>query len=399
MIVHNRQIMRGYFYLGFVLMILLLPSVPAEPESAIELELVDSLEDVDIGINAGKVSPDGLSVMLVGKDGYAHRISAYNPEDRSQDVQLDSNRNADFQDVAWHPGGKTALLTGDLGMALRYTVETHGISTVNGSGALLGLNMTAVEWRAAGDFAYFGAVDGSVWKFSEGSGMQKLSDTRDSPISDISCHRNQNICVFTTLSDGMAVISTFDQVTFLSGTIGETWIGVDCADPTLNECVGFASGKKTQAVRLDMNDPSQSTMRAIGELSSLTGEFTGVSRAHDGTTIVHMTPFSTIRQQPLITEAFVQILPEDAIAWDAVVSGRSIEFVWENAHQEGFIITSFGNIISFEPISDVEKMDMVSLVVVIAVTISVPGVVLGLIYMNSPYLQKKYLQLRGLKKK
>jgi hypothetical protein len=112
-----------------------------------------------------------------------------------------------------------------------------------------------------------------------------------------------------------------------------------------------------------------------------------------------MTPFSTIRQQPLITEAFVQILPEDAIAWDAVVSGRSIEFVWENAHQEGFIITSFGNIISFEPISDVEKMDMVSLVVVIAVTISVPGVVLGLIYMNSPYLQKKYLQLRGLKKK
>jgi len=36
---------------------------------------------------------------------------------------------------------------------------------------------------------------------------------------------------------------------------------------------------------------------------------------------------------------------------------------------------------------------------VIAVTISVPGVVLGLIYMNSPYLQKKYLQLRGLKKK
>ena len=156
--------MRGYFYLGFVLMILLLPSVPAEPESAIELELVDSLEDVDIGINAGKVSPDGLSVILVGKDGYAHRISAFNPEDRSQDVQLDSNRNADFQDVAWHPGGKTALLTGDLGMALRYTVETHGISTVNGSGALLGLNMTAVEWRAAGDFAYFGAVDGSVWK-------------------------------------------------------------------------------------------------------------------------------------------------------------------------------------------------------------------------------------------
>ena len=52
--------MRGYFYLGFVLMILLLPSVPAEPESALELELVDSLEDVDIGINAGVIKRHNL---------------------------------------------------------------------------------------------------------------------------------------------------------------------------------------------------------------------------------------------------------------------------------------------------------------------------------------------------
>ena len=399
MIVLDGHIMRGYIFLGLVLTILLLPGVPAEPESAIELTLIDSLEEYDIGIHAGKVSPDGLSVLLVGEDGYAHRISATDAGDRSKDVQLNTNRNAALHDLAWHPGGKTALLTGDLGMALRYTAETHGISTVNGSGALLGLNRTAVEWRAAGDFAYFGAVDGSLWKFSEGSGMVKLADTQDSPVSDISCHRNQNVCVVSTLNDGLAVVSSFDQVTFLSGTSGETWIGVDCADPTLNECVGFASGKKTQAVRIDMNDPSQSTMRSIGELSTLSGDFIGVSRGHDGSTLVHMAPFSMIRQQPLITEAFVQILPEDAVSWDAVISGRSIEFVWENEQQSGFIVTSFGNIVAFESISDVEELDMVSLMVIIAVTISVPGVVVGLIYMNSPYLQRKYLEIRGLKKK
>ena len=111
-----------------------------------------------------------------------------------------------------------------------------------------------------------------------------------------------------------------------------------------------------------------------------------------------MAPFSTIRQQPLVTEAFVQILSEDAVAWDAVVSGRSIEFVWETGHQNGFIITSFGNIISFQPLNDVEKMDMVSIAVVIAVTISVPGVILGLIYMNSPWLQRKYKEFRFGKK-
>ena len=131
----------------------------------------------------------------------------------------------------------------------------------------------------------------------------------------------------------------------------------------------------------------------------MNGEFTGISRGHDGTTIVHLAPFSTIRQQPLISEAFVQILPEDASNWDSVISGRSIEMVWENEHQQGFLVTSFGNIVEFETISDEEELTMISVIVMVAVTVSVPGVVLGLIYMNSPYLQRKYLQLRGFDKK
>ena len=391
--------MRGHLFFGICLILLLSPSVPAQPESLIQLELVDTLGESDIGINAGKVSPDGLSVMLVGEDGYAHLISAFNAEDRSQDVELNTARSASLHDVSWHPRGETALLTGEMGVALRYTAENHAISTVNGSGSIIGLHMTAVEWRPAGDYAYFGASDGTIWKFSEGSGMEAIDDTRSSGISDIACHRNQNVCVVTTLSDGIAVLSSNHQLTFLSGTAGETWIGVDCADPTLKECVGFASGLKTQAVRLDMVDPSQSTLRAMMQLSMLEGDFTGVSRGHDGTTLIHMAPFSTIRQQPLVSEAFAQIVAQDAVEWDPVVSGRSIEVVWENAHQEGFIITSFGNIVSFETYSEVVDIGLMTIIVMAAVTISVPGVVIGLIYMNSPYLQRKYLQLRGLDKK
>ena len=391
--------MRGHLLFGVCVLLFLLPSVPAQPESLIQLELVDTLGESDLGINAGKVSPDGLSVMLVGEDGYAHLISAYHAEDRSRDIELNTARSAALHDVSWHPRGETALLTGEMGVALRYTAENHAISTVNGSGAIVGLHMTAVEWRPAGDYAYFGASDGTLWKFSEGSGMEAIDDTRSSGICDIACHRNQNVCVVTTLSDGLAVLSSNHQLTFLSGTAGETWMGVDCADPTLNECVGFASGLKTQAVRLDMVDPSQSTLRAMMQLSMLEGDFTGVSRGHDGTTLIHMAPFSTIRQQPLISEAFAQIVAQDAVEWDPVVSGRSIEVVWENAHQEGFILTSFGNVVSFETYSEVVEMDLMSIAVMAAVTISVPGVFLGLIYMNSPYLQRKYLQFRGLDKK
>ncbi len=386
--------------MGVCLLILLLPAVPAQPESLIELKLVGSLEDSDLGIHAGKMSPDGLSVLLVGENGYAHRVSALHAEDRSQDVELMTGRNVALNDVSWHPQAKSALIAGDLGVALRYSTENHAITTVNGSGSIMGLNMTAVEWRPAGDYAYFGASDGSLWKFNEGSGMTAIADTRSSSISDIACHRSQNICVVATLNDGLAVLSTNDQLTFLSGTGGDTWVGVDCADPTLNECVGFASGLRTQAIRLDMVDASESTTRAIMQLSSLEGDFTGVSRGHDGTTLIHMAPFATIRQQPLVSEAFAQIVSEDAMAWDAVVAGRSLEVVWENAHQEGFIITSFGNIVSFEKIGvSGEDLDLLSIMVMAAVTISVPGVVLGLIYMNSPYLQRKYLQFRGLKKK
>ena len=156
---------------------------------------------------------------------------------------------------------------------------------------------------------------------------------------------------------------------------------------------------KTQAIRIDTIDSSKSTVRDVEQFGTLNGEFTGISRGHDGTTIVHLAPFSTIRQQPLISEAFVQILPEDASNWDSVISGRSIEMVWENEHQQGFLVTSFGNIVEFETISDEEELTMISVIVMVAVTVSVPGVVLGLIYMNSPYLQRKYLQLRGFDKK
>jgi len=102
----------------------------------------------------------------------------------------------------------------------------------------------------------------------------------------------------------------------------------------------------------------------------------------------------------LVSQAFAQIVSKDATAWDDVVAGRSLEVVWENAHQEGFIITSFGNIVSFERIGvSGEDLGLMSILVMAAVTISVPGVILGLIYMNSPYLQRKYLQFRGIKKK
>ena len=328
--------MRRMLIASAMLLLMLVPSVPAETESVIELKLEDTLEDNDLGIHAGAVSPDGLHVLIAGEEGYARLLSAENAGDRGDDIELNSGRSQAFQDVAWHPRGNTALMAGDFGMAMRYDSSDYSIGPVAGSGTVFGLNLTAVEWRPAGDYAYFGAVDGSIWQFSEGTGFVQLNDTLNSAITDLVCHRQENICIVATLTDGLAVIDQTHEVTYLAGTSSSTWIGVDCADPTLNECVGFASGLKTQAIRLgscsargsiDHREPD-AVWDAYRRLSRAVSQ-----EAHDGSTLIHMAPFATVRQQPLVSEALARKSWQKTPAeWDPIIGRRSehLAVVWEN---------------------------------------------------------------------
>ena len=382
----------------FCLSILLLPSV-LSASSVVEMKLEASLSESDLGIIAGDVSPNGESVLLVGKDGYAREISALEAEDRSRDIELVTGRNVDLQDTSWHPRGQAALIAGDLGVALRYETYDNSITLVNGTGTIIGHNLTTVEWRQAGDYAYFGADDGGVWKFAEGIGFVALDDTRNSSITGISCHRNIDSCVMSTLQDGLAVIGPTHNLTWLSGTSSHTWVDVDCAEPILNECLGFASGLRTGIIKINSVDATKSSAKTPVQYTTLEGDFTKISRGHDSTSLIILAPFSTVRQYPVDDDAYVQISSEDALEWDPVISGRSISFIWENSFNSGFIITSFGNVISFQPQSEEVAESLVVVVIGYVVVISVPGVILGLIYMNSKTLQNYYAKLRGFDKK
>ena len=48
----------------------------------------------------------------------------------------------------------------------------------------------------------------------------------------------------------------------MGNTRSETWMAVDCADPTLSECVAFASGLRTKAIHLNFEDSSLSYGKA-----------------------------------------------------------------------------------------------------------------------------------------
>ena len=112
-----------------------------------------------------------------------------------------------------------------------------------------------------------------------------------------------------------------------------------------------------------------------------------------------MAPLSLIRHEPQTSEAFTILMSEDAAEWDPVIAGRAMSVVWETDLHEGFMVTEFGNIIAFSPLLEEVDGNIMTVLVLGAVAISVPGVIIGLVYMNSPWLQRKYKEWRFPKKK
>jgi WD40 repeat protein len=382
------------------LLLLLLPNIRAEGTvQTVDLSLERTIQDTSIGIIAGAKSPDSKDVLLVGEDGFAMLLDANSPDSGSRDLLLQSNRNTALRSVEWHPRGNTALLAGDSGTAMRFDSSDNSLSMLNGSYLLIGIDLKAVTWRPAGDFAYFGASDGSIWKFAEYYGFEMLNDTKQSQISDIACHRTYNICFVTTLSDGIAVISQDHEVTWLAGTNQETWIGIDCADPTLNECVAFGSNLKTKAIKINLIDASQSQGLETNFLLSenVEGDMSGIARGHDSTTLVLLSPIGILRNNPLENDAFSMAQGSHFTAWDVAIAARSVVFAWEISTNNGYLITDFGHVISFSPLLAEDEAGIMTIIVFAAVAVSVPGVILGLIYMNSPFLQRKYSEFRNRK--
>ncbi len=76
------------------------------------------------------------------------------------------------------------------------------------------------------------------------------------------------------------------------------------------------------------------------------------------------------------------------------MAGRAIKLTWENSPLNGYIITDYGNIIAFQPATEEIDNSIMTMMILIAVSVSVPGVIFGLIYMNSPFLQRKYAERR-----
>ena len=129
------------------------------------------------------------------------------------------------------------------------------------------------------------------------------------------------------------------------------------------------------------------------EYRTLEGDFIAASTGYSSSSLIHLAPSGTVRYDPQDDVAKVQISSSQMAEWDSVVAGRQISYVWETGFNTGFVLTSNGNIIAFEPFQIQIENTMLTTIILVAVSISVPGVIIGLIYMNSPFLQRKYKQL------
>ncbi len=383
--------------------ILLLPVASA---SEVKFSNLTPLSSQNLALNSGDVSPDGATVLVVGSDGFIHGFSANEPGDRAKDTSIDSGRSASFNNVAWHPNGETALIAGDLGAALRYVHSDQRIESLNGATIVNGIELTSVEWRAGGDLAFFGAKNGNVYSFNQGEGLTEMEGSMNSTVTDIACHLEQNICVLATLEDGIGVIDRTRELTWISGTSNLAWMAIDCPESTLYTCTGFASGRQYLSIRLDIEDASKSTGDLDGDgvtkasfLKDGDSDFIKLSRGYDGTTLVHMAPMESVRHQPNLNEIFLHTSSEELIAFNPTVAGDSITLIWEKGENDGWMMTNTGKIVKITPDQTTPSLGIMETLVFTAVAISVPGVIIGLIYMNSPFLQRKYRQLRGFDKK
>ena len=384
--------------LALVAVILLLtPLASAVPEATVELKIERKLANFDLGINGGELSPNGSKVLIYGEDGYAHLLSAESADDENTDIRLENETVQSLNSATWHPGGKSALIVGDSGTVLRLNSTNYALGEAEGAIAMADKDINAIQFTPGSSVAYLGTNDGEIWKYYADT-FTLLDNTASSRITDIDCMRNENICVFTTLDDGIAVVDQGDSISWITNTKFHTWLGVGCEDPTMNACTAFASGKKTAPININVLDTTQSSIGEIIVLGQLQGDIIGDNPATESCSLIAMAPFAMVRWNQYDEEAFLMFSKDNASEVDVLLGGESYAFAWENSVNTGFIVTSQGRIVSFAPISE-ELGGGIPTIFIGLFAMTIPGVFLGLIYWNSPFLQRQYARLVGRNKK
>ena len=378
------------------------PTVTAE--SAVELDNPIWLAERDLGLEAIAVGGETTQKVLVaGAEGYARLLDGSDP---TQQVELATPTEETIRAIDWHPRGKTALMVGDNGLMLRYVAEDHSVTTVTGSSQLVNLDMAAIAWNAAGSYAYVAGESGYIWAYYEGQDGQGvfeiINDEPGSDITDIACQEEAQLCAVTTETDGIALIDTnTDHTLYWIGGEDRRWLGVSCAEPVFNRCAAIGEGRAIGSLGLNLQQPEQSTL-FTQIIPNLGGEFTHIHKRAPGETLISMAPFQMTAWDMSNAEAYEWVEYSDVSNASNALAGERLVGTWGTTDDAnvGFIVTSYGAVVGFHPPveTSVWTDSLISYILAVVVLIAVPGVIFGLIFMNSEKLQRKYFERRNAKR-
>ncbi|MBT6644838.1 MAG: WD40 repeat domain-containing protein [Euryarchaeota archaeon] len=371
-------------------------SLASAASSTVDVKSEGRITVEALGLETAETNPLGDPLLIAGADGFVRIISANSPTDASTAVELQHSNTNTLRDITWHPAGNTALIAGDSGTVLRYSHEDYALTTVSGTGALESSDISAIDWRLNGDYAYLGSASGVIYRYSSSEGFTLLDMSANSAVSAIECHEQLQLCLATTLSDGIAIIDRDHDVSWL-GSSGDTWVDVDCPDVDLNECVAIASGRRISAIILNEQTPASTSIESPVIVGELGGEFVSISIMDDHTVIIEMAPFALIKFEMDGQKAY-QVLEHATVSEaSSTLAGTSLVATWGDDDTHGFMISSDGTVSSFAPPA-VEDDVLMFKAIGVMVMIAVPGTILGLIFMNSKTLQGWYHGRRNAKR-
>ena len=359
--------------------------------SQISISAEGKLSNQALQLTNGDISNSGEELFIVGESGEIWLIPTDNPKDG---IKITNSYDEDLYDVSWHPGGQSAFMVGDNGTLLRYT--NGAIERPIEHVTLYGESMRAIDWVPSGQVAYLGGENGSLYSYYNNT-LTNLNIPWDDEISGIACHVQEDFCVVISRSDGIGLIDrdgNFHEI----GLIGRVWIDAICPEGVSDRCVVIGGGRAIAIFQYDRVNPENSEMleypsgSQISYVSEFSGEFRSLSIGFNDQVFIQVVPFGIVEFSVESMQSFAWLIPDDVSTASVELSATTPLVSWEERLRDGWIISTDGSIsqMSGKQLSG----DVMGYALVALVAVSVPGAILGLIYMSSDTLQNKYLGWR-----
>ena len=328
------------------MIVLLFPVINAD--SIVELGEMVNLEEFDMGLVGAVTDQQNEEVLAYGKNSKMIIMNLKNPRNN---FDLKWNQSYNMSDADYHPGGKTALIVGEQGIVLRYSKTTGEAVRVGNYLQYANNKLESISWNGDGSWAYIGSEEGNIWRFRGGvdntSQTYLISKRILSKITSIDCHNQVNLCVVTTLYDGIGIIDDTHRISWIGGT-NYPWTDINC--PKGNSCVAISTENNLGAIILDLNEPSNSSLE-VTYLGEIEGKMRIVESQNWDSSLITLVPFSLIEYNSTTNQAFLWLEHFDVKEFSAALSDENIISTWGLNENSGWILTSQGTVIKYESIA------------------------------------------------